>query len=236
MLKSFFLILSLVLFSFFIGCSSLVESTKRSLFGDKNKSERQSKWVSKSKYDELLAKYKNLEEENKKLNSSGISSPSKFDQISELSNSTSKPESVETVDLFAEDGKIVTETSSGASPALNIKEKSEEQVNDELGLYSKAMALYDNGKLGESLSVFQHLEREGTLQVKVRAQLYIGKIYMKQNQFDLALQVFESIITGGAYSGRVLEALSHSVTCATKLGLEDKKVKYQSLLVDVFGV
>ena len=57
---------------------------------------------------------------------------------------------------------------------------------------------------------------------------------LEKGQYDLALQVFEDIINKNAHSGVVLGALKHAQLCAEKLGIQNKKDQYTSMLVDVF--
>ena len=56
-----------------------------------------------------------------------------------------------------------------------------------------------------------------------------------KEQYDLALQVFEEIISKNANSGVVLQALGGAVKASDKLGLANKKDQYKSMLHDVFG-
>ena len=59
---------------------------------------------------------------------------------------------------------------------------------------------------------------------------------MNKKQYDLALQVFESIIKQGSFSSVVLEALQSAKVASDALGLASKSRQYGSLLKDVFEV
>ena len=98
------------------------------------------------------------------------------------------------------------------------------------------MALKANGKDDEALKILQYLERSSTEQVRVRARAQIGDIYMEKGQFDLALQVYETMITSDAFSGKILTALKKAVVCCDRLNLTQKKMKYQSILEDFFEI
>jgi TolA-binding protein len=74
------------------------------------------------------------------------------------------------------------------------------------------------------------------LQIRVRSKFQIAEILFTQNEFDLASQVFEDIVKNYAFSGLVIDSLKRLVTCSEKLNLNDKAVKYQSMLSDIFGV
>lgn len=210
-------------------CSSLVESTRKSLLGDdspRSSKTKEVKWVSKSQYDDLMAKYKTLNEKYTKLKDDKYTnSTSGFSQVDELSTNS------ETVDVFGKEAVAKGAATAGAAQKLNINQTS---VEEELGYYKKAMALKSNGKYEEALKIFQFLEKSNSRQIQVRSKRNIGDIYYSQQQYDLALQVYESIIKQNAFSGSTLKALSNAAKCSDKLGLTDKKAQYESLIRDVF--
>ena len=90
--------------------------------------------------------------------------------------------------------------------------------------------------IDEALKILQYLERSPTDQVRVRARSQIGDIYMIKGQYDLALQVYETMITNDAFSGKILTALKKAVVCCDRLNLTQKKMKYQSILQDFFEI
>ena len=87
---------------------------------------------------------------------------------------------------------------------------------------------------GDATKIFQQLETQGIPEVKVRSKLQIGEMLYEKGQYDLALQVFEDIINKYAYSGVVLESLKYAQICSEKLGLQNKKDQYSSMINDVF--
>lgn len=219
---SFSLLLSLTL-----SCSSFVESTRKSLLGEKaprKQVKKEVKWVSKGQYDDLMVKYKTLNDKYERLKEEKLTSKPGFDQINEISQSSN----TETVDVFGKNG-----LSGEVKVPTNKKPSS---IEEEVSYYKKAVALQQNGKSDEALKLFQFLENSNVSQLKVRAKLHIGDIYFGKNQYDLALQVYEDIIRNHAFSSTVLGALKHAVVCSSQLGLSDKKAQYESLLKDVFGM
>jgi len=210
-----------------LSCSNLVESTRKSLLGDDSpraKQKKEAKWVSKSQYDDLMGKYKTLNDNYQKLKDDKYTnSTADFNQVDELQ----KPSSSDTVDVFGKDGIV----NNKASSKLSVNQTS---LEEELNYYKKAVALKTNGKLEEALKIFQFLEKSNSKQIKIRSKKNIGDIYYSQNQFDLALQVYEDMIRKNAFSGSTLKALGNAAKCSEKLGLMDKKAQYESLLRDVF--
>lgn len=218
-------------------CSSFVESTRKMIDGDSpRKSTKKSGWVSKSQYDDLMVKYKDLSQRYENLKEQKSAPSSKYDQAKEMSNSPVNTE--ETVDVFGEDGLANQVSASLDEVSSKVKSKplSSSEIDQEVKTYKKAALLKDNGKVDESLKVFQFLEKSQTKQIRVRSKIHIGQIYLVKKQFDLALQVFESVINQEAFSARVLDALEGAVTSSSSLGLTDKKLRYESMLKDVFGL
>ncbi len=220
------------------GCSSFVESTRKSLLGDdkspRNKVKQEPKWVSKNQYDELLTKYKNLNDRYQNLKEEKLTSKKTFNQLDEMAANKSGSESI---DVFGDKGLAAAAAVKSAkipsSPAVKIDKS---QFDEDLDYYSKGVALYDNGKTDEAFKIFQFLENSKTRQLRVRAKLRVGEHYLANGQYDLGLQVFESIIREHAFSGAVIPSLKHAVVCTEKLGLTDKKLKYESILRDFFEV
>lgn len=210
-----------------VGCSSLVESTRESLLGDSKKRtspKQEVKWVSKAQYDDLMGKYKDLSKkyENLKENKMVPATPM-------------TPVADETIDVFAQTNKLANQQVSkpAAGPSVNIEVS---QIDEEIDYYKKAKILYNNGSVDEALKLFQFLEKAKSKQIQVRAKKYIGDIYLSKKQYDLALQVYESIIRQYSFSGSVLTALKNASVCSDALGLVEKKEQYQSMLRDFFGM
>lgn len=209
------------------GCSSFIDSTNKYLFGDEEtKSEtKKNAAPTKEEYSVLLAKYKNLQEKYNAVTMQN--SPNQNQGFSQVDEMSQGQPAADTVDAFAQD--IMQSSPIGG-------QLSQDEVGQEIKYYKKGVAFKLNGNIDAALKVFQYLERSKTNQVRVRAKHHIAQIYMSKNQFDLALQVNEDIIKSEGYSGKVLKALEDSVLCASKLGLENKKLQYKSMLTDFFNI
>lgn len=237
MKKSLALIFALCFIATLPSCSSWVESTRKMIDGDSpRKSKKESGWVSKAQYNDLMVKYKDLSERYENLKEEKQVSKTGYDQAAEMGKS--KSDNAETVDVFGDNGLAnqVSASLDKVSSSVATKPLSANEVDQEVKTYKKAVILKDNGKIDDSLKVFQYLEKSQTKQIRVRSKIHIGAIYLIKKQYDLALQVFESVINNEAFSGKVLDALKGAVTSSGSLGLTDKKLRYQSMLNDVFGI
>lgn len=224
--KKSLLLGSVVLSLSIMSCSSMVESTRQSLTGDSSPrkvKDGKAKWVSRTQYDELMEKYKKLNSKYEALKDSSIKSRSGFDQIDSLAGN-----STETINVF--------ENENNPQAATKVKVASGDKVESDISYYQKATTLMTNNKVDEALKIFQFLEKSPVRQVQVRAKKSIGDIYLSKKQYDLALQVYESILHQNSYSSVVLAALEKAVFCSGQLGLVDKKTRYDSLLKDAFEV
>lgn len=227
MKKQTYIILTIFLLT---GCASWVESAKKMIGKDEAAVERKDvKWVSKDQYDDLMLKYNNLNEENQKLKIAVESSSQKevqgYDQVEELSKSVDMSDGI---DVFAQENL-----------SKKIEDNKVANVSNTESLvdtYNKALILKNNGKLKTSLGMFQFLEKSNVEQIVVRARFQIAQIYYSQNQFDLSLQVHESIISENSFSAIVLDALKGAIMASKSLGLKDKEARYESVLKDFFGI
>lgn len=220
------IVLNLINLVILSSCASWVESAKKMIDQEEVPEEKKKvQWVSKAQYDDLLLKYNNLNEENAKLKETKQEMKRPYDQIDELSNTV---EASDSIDVFAEE-QI-------ASKIENTQNLSNKNIANLVNSYEKAIAFKNNGKLKAALGIFQFLEKSNVEQVVVRAKYQIGQIYYNQNQFDLSLQVYESIIANNSYSSIVLNALKGAILSSKNLGLKDKEVRYSSVLKDFFGI
>jgi hypothetical protein len=176
--------------------------------------------VTRAQYDQLLVKYEELSKKYEELKE-GKPKPSLVDEINntQTENFSQGTGNVETVNLFP--------NGSEANQAVPS------DVESQLGLFRRGLAL-KNSNPGEATKIFQQLESQGVPAVKVRAKLQIGELLLGKQQYDLALQVFEGIISNSSYSGAVLDALRYAIVCTDKLGIQNKKDQYSSMLSDVF--
>lgn len=219
---------------------SLVDSTRRSLLGGENKKRRRvgpkrQKMVTQDQYDELLDKYKNLKIKHERLKDQRLDSGHAANLSVEMAKTKPTNANIETVDVFGEKGV------SNSIPAPVVlpsggKKLSQDQVQRELMDYQKAVAIRENNKLDDAIKLFQILEKSDNPQIVVRSKIHIGEILMTQNEYDLALQVYDDLINNNAFSGMVIQAIRSAVICADKLGSLKKKNKYLTLLKDVFEI
>ncbi len=201
---------------------------ERSLIEDDEKQAKKSHRgpVSREQYDQLLVKYEELSKkyeeikENPNANKVSLVDELQKTQSENFANASANAES-ETVNLFTNNEKSTAEVGGSL----------EAQVN----LYRRALAMKASNP-GEATKLFQQLDAEGAPAVSTRAKFQTGELLFSQQQFDLALQVFEDIINKSAHSGVVLDALKYAAACSDKLGLASKKDQYTSLLKDVFEI
>jgi hypothetical protein len=189
----------------------------RSLVDDNEKSQKRS--VPGEQYDQLLVKFEELSKKYEELKESPNTKSTLVDELqhSQVENFAHGTDT-ETVDLFA------------SQPMSSDVSK---DLESQLSLFRRGMALKGSNP-GEATKIFQQLENQGDPAVKVRAKLQVGELLLGKGQYDLALQVFEDIISRHAHSGIVLDALRFSIVCAEKLGIQNKKEQYASMLSDVF--
>ncbi len=216
-------LLSLLVFS--TSCS-WYRDIQRSLVDDDEKNQKQNRPVTREQYDQLLVKYEELSKKYETLKESPNANKSSL--VDELQKSQSEnfaqpSPNVETVDVFAGQGGNTV----SASPEVST------DIESQLNLYRRGVALKASNP-GEATKIFQQLEVQGIPAVSVRARFQVGEILFGKQQFDLALQVFEDIISKNAESGMVLQALKFAVACSEKLGIQNKKEQYASMLNDVF--
>lgn len=211
----------------FSSSCSWYRNLERSLVEDDEKNQKRSRTVSREQYDQLLVKYEELSKKYEELKENPNAGKSSL--VNELQQGENFAQGVsqsETVDVFAGQGSQGAAT---AAPTALEPGDLEGQIN----LYRRAVSLKGSNP-GEATKLFQQLENDGLPAVKARAKLQIGELLFEKGQYDLALQVFDDIITRHAHSGVVLEALKFAAVCADKLKTPNKKDQYASMLSDVF--
>jgi tetratricopeptide (TPR) repeat protein len=195
---------------------------ERSLVEDESKSSQRSKTVPREQYDQLLVKYEELSKKYEELKENpNANKPSLVDELqTSQGENFAGPSNVETVDVFPG----APETAAANVPA---------DIESQLSLYRRGVMLKKNNP-GEATKIFQQLENQAIPAIRVRSKFEIGELLFNKEQYDLALQVFEDIIYKSAHSGVVLAALKHAIVCSEKLGIQNKKDQYASMLHDVF--
>ncbi len=225
-------------------CSGL--SSRQSLFGsedDKDKDEAKSATVSREQYDQLLKKYDGLMKEKKVAM---IKSQSSIDDemLTPADQALSKEQLVDNVvsqlsnikegkRLSMTVGKV-SDDDSRSKPIIATTEYNEEIVESHMFKIRKADKLQKQNKFDQALTLIKELERSPVRQIEVRAKYLLGEILFKQGEYDLAMQVYEEILTKYAYSGLVIKSLGRLIVCSDKLKQTAKQEKYYSFLHDFF--
>jgi tetratricopeptide (TPR) repeat protein len=247
-------------------------SSRRSLFGDDPKIEKEKKAAAQKKkvqayakqgktaeipreeYDQLKSKYEALlkgeYDPNKMAEQRAqyqadqkdvdVKDPAQLvEQLRttpETRSATGQGDLVETVDVFGKNG-IVRKQSPGAFP-LGLEQHEKDFVSDSIELeitkLREAELLIANNKFSDGLNKLKAVENSTSRQVRVRAKYLLGEILFKQKEYDLAMQVFEEIISKDAFSGMVLKSLGRLIICCEKLKQEKKQQQYYSILHDFF--
>ncbi len=203
---------------------SWYRDVERSLVEDDEKKAKQSRSVSRSQYDQLLVKYEELSKKYEALKENPNKGQSSLvDELQKTSseNFAQTTPNAETVDAFPNQQVVVA------------SEDLPSDLESQLLIFKKGVGLKESNP-GEATKIFQQLETAGTPAIRVRAKLQIGELLYGKGQYDLALQVFEDIINKNAHSGVVLDALKYAVNCSDRLGIQNKKEQYASMLNDVF--
>ena len=203
---------------------SWYRDVERSLVEDDEKKAQKSRSVSRSQYDQLLVKYEELSKKYEALKENPNKGQSSLvDELQKTSseNFAQTTPNAETVDAFPNQQVVVA------------SEDLPSDLESQLLIFKKGVGLKESNP-GEATKIFQQLESAGTPAIRVRAKLQIGELLYGKGQYDLALQVFEDIINKNAHSGVVLDALKYAVNCSDRLGIQNKKEQYASMLNDVF--
>lgn len=219
-------------------------TSRRSLFGDDEKSEETAKGVvPKSQYDALAKKYEALLKDRRMDQVQGADANQMMNQmegdgnpaavVDQLSKVKGTGELAETVDVFQQAQKA--QAPSGLAPVpMSTGEIDSGLIEDHITKVRKAEKLVAQNKYDESINMIKDLEKSPVRQVVVRAKFLMGEILFGQGEYDLALQVFEEILENHAFSGLVIKTLGRLIVCSDKLKLPGKQEKYYSILHDFF--
>lgn len=224
-------------------CSYLEK--RGSLLGKEDKEKNSAQMVPKKQFDELALKYAELLKKTEPVSSAVIkadvanitTSAEKSNEKEELKKSlvalNNEASLTETVDVFSKNLKKVKSNIDYTNNKAEI-EPDYESLGSEIASLQKANQLLDSKKYDSALNVLKELEHSSHKQVRVRAKYSIGELLFRQSEFDLALQIFEEIVTKDAFSGIILKTLGRMIVCTEKLGQTGKRDKYYSILHDFF--
>lgn len=195
--------------------------------------EAKQQMVPKAQYDQLLEKYDKLLKDTK--------APSLADQYKAKDGKASAEQVQLSMidDLQGAKSSSVAETVDVFANEV-VAQKKQEQSDDvllqkELNLLKQAEGLMAQNRLDQSLTILKDLEGSRHNQIKVRAKFYLAEMLFSQQEFDLAMQLYEEILRQHAFSGLVVKSLGRLIVCTDKLKLAKKKEKYYSILHDFFG-
>jgi len=218
----------------FVGCSLFSGDSQKRAAGGQDSLKGT---VSKEQYYSLLRRHEDLQKKYNKLTDNKDAEAGRNEMTASLKRELENVPGVqgagspaETVDVFAENSKSPIPLPMGAGGEVD-----EGKLDFEIKELFRAKRLISEKKFDESLKVLQTLEKSSFLQIQVRSKFTIGSLMLDQKEYDLALQVFEEIISRFAFSGYVIESLRKAGICAKRLGLEKKEKQYTSMLYDVFG-
>jgi len=199
--------------------------------------------VPKVQYDQLMTKYEKLLKVVREKESdgevvvdaeaeSGVENkkypPS--DKLSALKDDLVNSNGValnDTVDVFS-DGSGANQK---IAPAANLDSLT---VETQIVQLRKALKLVEQKKFNQAIGYLKDLENSSVLQIKVRAKYQVGEMLFFQQEYDLAMQVYEDIIANYAFSGVVLKTLGRLIECSNKLKLGKKQEQYYSVLMKFF--
>lgn len=217
-------------------------SSRRTLFGEDGKKVNPSKVksVPKAQYDALLRKYEaatqkqKIAKANSEMDAFEKNSKNNPNIVDALSNAkVNSTELAETVDVFGKKG-IVSGAAASSPMSFGKSDMSTEAVERQIKKLNKGRAYLAQNKFDSALTNLRQIENSPNRQIRVRAKFYIGEIMFRQQEYDLAMQIYEELITHDAFSGVVLKTLGRLIVCAEKLKINKKKEKYYSILHDFF--
>ena len=211
----------LVFFLLFIcwGCSKLEKST----------ASNQKQFILKKQYDELLQKYQALIKQKRDPKNSTSTHLSNIKKRS--------PNFAETVDIFANNTSNISKTKKdkqGQRLAPIQHSTSSTNIEKDIQKIRQGIKLIEQKQYVQALAILRPLSLSKTRQIRVRAKFYTGEALFGQKQYDLAMQVFEDILSKDSFSGLVLQTLRKLVACSKELKIQKKQDTYYSMLHDFF--
>ncbi|WP_157680023.1 tol-pal system YbgF family protein [Bacteriovorax sp. DB6_IX] len=199
--------------------------------------------VPKAQYDQLLGKYEALLDKIKsaeatsssKMANTPASPKSDSDMITQLSKIQPPADLAETVDVFGKNGLANKIPAPAAMETTTSRSKlSDSALERQINTLHKADKLVRQNRMDSALILLRDLEESPNPQIKVRAKYYLAEMLFRQNEYDLAMQMYEEIIKKYAFSGLVIKSLGRLIVCSEKLKLGKKQERYYSILHDFF--
>jgi len=226
----------LVIFS---GCSLL---SKRGSIDEKSREaagKKKNEFIHRVQYDELKHKYDQLSQENKILKSKLSRNTNEPEELMDYSSTINKTvKSInskgleETVDLFSEVKPFKGTKTNKAIKKNNLETSAD--IQSQLDLLSTASSFISKNEFDKAMAKLKLTESSSINVIAAESKFLIGEIMFKQNEYDLAMQLFEEIIFKYAETSIVLPALKKLIICTQKLKLSSKNAKYSSYYYDLF--
>mgnify|MGYP003586346260 CR=1 FL=1 len=204
--------------------------------------------VPKAQYDQLLGKYNELlrNSQNQKYADAQVSTPVPtkeefIDVVDDLNKAKPTPGKVEnsndnTIDVFAKQKSDEPQKAEAKAmaPVDDDSYAGEDSIENQIASLRKARELLSQNQHNAATNILKELDKSSVKQIKVQAKFLIAEMFFAQKEYDLAMQIYEEIITKYAFSGTVLKALGRVVVCTERLKLAKKQEQYYSLLHEIF--
>lgn len=241
-------ILTLLVVLSLAGCS-LLERRNKNSEQDSSK-EKTPSFVSyekhkllKQRYDELAKRYSLLQQE---LDPAENSRPEILEDLNASSDGRGNREGedlAETVDVFADQQRQREEknrpqaperSSRPSSPKISSENVDSDLIEEHIQILRKVEDRVGQNRFNEALNEIKKIEDSPVRQIRVRAKFNLGEVLFSQEEYDLAMQVYEEIIKEDAFSGVVIKTLGRLIVCSENLKLDKKRDTYYSILHDFF--
>lgn len=195
----------------------------------------------KQRYSDLAKRYDLLQQE---LNS-GPAEQEGPQILDDLNDAPDSADLAETVDVFAKQQAGETskaqqqqqqqsKSKASSKPRLKSEDLDEDLIEEQILSIRRIEEFVSENRFDEGLREIKKLENSPVDQVRVRAKFYLGEILFKQEEYDLAMQIYEEIIQQDAFSGIVIKSLGRLIICSENLKLDQKRDTYYSILHDFF--
>lgn len=139
----------------------------------------------------------------------------------------------ETIDPFAKNTKDIKLVKPKISTIKSSRFKRKVKVEKWMVDFDRADSLIKKNKFQDALAVLRNYSNVSGKQAQVRKDYLMGRAFLSQKNYDLALQMFEKVLKRNAFSGLVISSLGYLILCSEKLNLEGQKERYYSLLHDL---
>ena len=126
-----------------------------------------------------------------------------------------------------ETAKVMSDKARGGVPQL-LPSPDKRTVRSEIQYIKKAKALMKQKRYGQSMRMLQELESSRKRPILVRSKSEMAGLLYKQEEYELALQIYEEIFMRHADSSLSVQSLDRALDCAKKLSLSDKIEQYSN--------